>query len=553
MGDRLLRYIALFFILTLWHSNASAYLISKTTGGADIKWFTSSTTYYINSSGGPSNDIPAMQAAMRAWTAVIPSYFSFVYGGTTTNSAYGTYDSSNIVCYGPMGLTGTLAENTFWYDTSSGQLVDSDIKFNTDYAWSTDGSPSAYDIQNVGTHELGHSLSLADLYNRADSEKTMYGYAAAGETKKRTLDQDDINGITYLYPDITAPAGTITINSGASYTTAASVTLTLTCTDSGSGCSEMRFSNDNSTWSTPEAYATSKSWPLDSGDGTKTVYAKFKDGAGNWSGAFTDTIILDTTAPATTASPAGGTYTSAQSVTLPCNDGSGSGCANRLYCLGAGCTPITSYSGTINIPSSNTLRFYSTDNAGNSESIKTETYTINIGALSITTSSLPSGTIGAAYSQTLTATGGMPPYTWSISSGNLPNGLNLNNSTGAITGPPSTSGTFNFIIQVTDANSDTATKNFSITIQSFNCRILRTPPEYFSAIQAAYDYCSDDDTIQCQAVALSGDVLCDTLNMSVTLKGGYDANFTSNPGYTTINGTLTISNGTVTVEKMLCR
>lgn len=57
----------------------------------------------------------------------------------------------------------------------------------------------------------------------------------------------------------------------------------------------MQFSNDNTTWSTAEAYATSKLWTLSSGDGTKTVYAKLKDTAGNWSTAFNDTITLDTT------------------------------------------------------------------------------------------------------------------------------------------------------------------------------------------------------------------------------------------------------------------
>ena len=61
----------------------------------------------------------------------------------------------------------------------------------------------------------------------------------------------------------------------------------------------MQFSNDNTNWSTAETYATSKTWTLSSGDGTKTVYAKFKDTAGNWSTAYSDTITLDTTAPDT--------------------------------------------------------------------------------------------------------------------------------------------------------------------------------------------------------------------------------------------------------------
>ena len=50
------------------------------------------------------------------------------------------------------------------------------------------------------THEFGHALGLLDLYGGSDSEKTMYGYAYPGETKKRTLHSDDINGVQTIYP-----------------------------------------------------------------------------------------------------------------------------------------------------------------------------------------------------------------------------------------------------------------------------------------------------------------------------------------------------------------
>ncbi len=95
----------------------------------------------------------------------------------------------------------------------------------------------------------------------------------------------------------TAPSGSIVINSGAAYATSASVNLTLSASDSGSGVYQMRFSNDGSTWSAWEAYATSKAWSLTSGDGTKTVYVQYQDNVGYTSSSFSDTIILDTVAP----------------------------------------------------------------------------------------------------------------------------------------------------------------------------------------------------------------------------------------------------------------
>jgi len=97
--------------------------------------------------------------------------------------------------------------------------------------------------------------------------------------------------------DTTPPAGTILINNGAEYTNSTSVTLTLSASDNGSGVSKMQFSNDGVNWSVEEGSATSKSWTLTAGDGTKTVYVQYKDNAGNWSASISDTIILDTIAP----------------------------------------------------------------------------------------------------------------------------------------------------------------------------------------------------------------------------------------------------------------
>src|SRR3989304_6061880 len=98
--------------------------------------------------------------------------------------------------------------------------------------------------------------------------------------------------------DTIPPTGFVSINSGAAYTNTTSVTLTLSYLDLGSEYLQMQFSNDNTNWSTAETFATSKTWTLTSGDGTKTVYAKLKDNAGNWTTTtINDTIILDTISP----------------------------------------------------------------------------------------------------------------------------------------------------------------------------------------------------------------------------------------------------------------
>ena len=97
----------------------------------------------------------------------------------------------------------------------------------------------------------------------------------------------------------------------------------------------------------------------------------------------------------------------------------------------------------------------------------TVTFTATAGStqpppLSITTTSLPGGTVGQAYSQNLQATGGTGSYAWSIQSGSLPASLNLS-SGGTIAGTPTTAGTSTFTVQAT-SGTQTATQALSIVV-----------------------------------------------------------------------------------------
>jgi len=79
-------------------------------------------------------------------------------------------------------------------------------------------------------------------------------------------------------------------------------------------------------------------------------------------------------------------------------------------------------------------------------------------------SSSAKATVGQAYAESLTVSNGTPPYTFSITSGSLPPGLTLNTSTGAISGTPTTAGTYTFSSKVVDKNGSTDATSCSITV-----------------------------------------------------------------------------------------
>lgn len=133
----------------------------------------------------------------------------------------------------------------------------------------------------------------------------------------------------------------------------------------------------------------------------------------------------------------------------------------------------TTVTGTFTVPAINNGRYYVGGYADIANQVPESNETNNALAgtpiniyspLAITTNSLVSGVLGSGYNQTLTATGGLAPYVWSVVSGSLPPGLTLNSSTGVITGTPTATGTFCFTVQVSDANSWTTTKQLCITI-----------------------------------------------------------------------------------------
>ncbi len=152
------------------------------------KWFQwpfTTVTVDIDPTGRNNAENLAIVNAMSVWRNAGAKFY---YVDTTTSgNNFGYYYDSN---------TRTLAYNHIDVDWL-GYITKTYVRVNTYHPWSTNGSPLGYDFQSMAAHELGHGLRLDDISNY--TEATMYQSMQTGETKKRTLDTDDINGIKYIY------------------------------------------------------------------------------------------------------------------------------------------------------------------------------------------------------------------------------------------------------------------------------------------------------------------------------------------------------------------
>ncbi|WP_296599920.1 putative Ig domain-containing protein [Phenylobacterium sp.] len=151
-------------------------------------------------------------------------------------------------------------------------------------------------------------------------------------------------------------------------------------------------------------------------------------------------------------------------------------------------------------------------------------------SLAITTGSLPGGTVGAAYSQALGASGGTSPYSFGVTSGALPPGLALG---GGVAGTPTTAGTYNFTITVTDAASATALQAYSVTIAASPPPPPPPPPPVVAqpaTVETAYQTATQTITLASSGEDATFTVTTPPAHGTVTLKDG-EVTYVPEPGY----------------------
>ncbi len=185
-------------------------------------------------------------------------------------------------------------------------------------------------------------------------------------------------------------------------------------------------------------------------------------------------------------------------------------------------------SGTPTVPGSYPITVTATDTAltgtGAPFSIA-QNYTLNVPVPTIVVNpaTLPNTTAGLAYSQTISATGGVAPYSFSVTVGSLPTGLTLSTG-GALSGTTTASGTFNFTVTARDANNQPATRAYTVVVA---VPTLSLTPGTLPAGTAGTPYS--------QALTLSGGIAPYT----VTQLGPLPAGVTFNAATRTFSGTPT--------------
>jgi hypothetical protein len=183
-----------------------------------LKWTTTMHWYFNRQSTPAENDVNNVEDDLVGATSHIINEnnqcgrvdtvsATASYGGgqqqsvnIANNSACLNPDGTSLVGFGTLP-TGTVAYACWW--GSGGTMSESDIRFNKDtYNWITDsgsGCVTAYNVDNIATHERGHSFGLDDVNDSSHSKLTMYGYSSACQTNKETLALGDMLKLESLY------------------------------------------------------------------------------------------------------------------------------------------------------------------------------------------------------------------------------------------------------------------------------------------------------------------------------------------------------------------
>ena len=190
-----------FYLLTL--SAAFAWEANKDTLGNEMKWLQAPIKFVVNTDGKhdiePSDIEQVVQETAATWDCTkYGGYLSFEYDGTSKITEVSAYDDAHAISFVDTWVDPPeLLALTYVFSGEGGEIKHFDMQINSHfYTWTLDGANGTHDLQNMLAHEFGHALGLG---HSMEMEATMAPTAPPGETSKRDLHNDDIEGFVYLY------------------------------------------------------------------------------------------------------------------------------------------------------------------------------------------------------------------------------------------------------------------------------------------------------------------------------------------------------------------
>lgn len=168
--------------------SAGAAVACNASGGF-THWSNKNITWFLNPSGQGAGKSAALDAALASWnTAAAEHNLS---NGGSTGAGYATDGVNTILFARGNGCTGNCLALTALVLQAGQVIVETDVSFNSRYAWNTNGSD--IDFQAVCTHELGHTLGIHHTELTSTPRPTMY--ATYFGTTGQTLEADDTAAI----------------------------------------------------------------------------------------------------------------------------------------------------------------------------------------------------------------------------------------------------------------------------------------------------------------------------------------------------------------------
>ena len=208
-----MKYSHLFLIILFIPVSGLAYKVYRTDEGKPIRWYRDKVIMVGDIRGttdiAGNGEWQAVQASMKTWNGQTCKQPTLAFNGLKKDLQAGYWpdgDNYNVISWLDdkdvwqekyPGGDDVIAFTTVIFDLNSGKIFDADMELNDwTFDFTVDPSRSTYDVQNTVTHELGHVLGMD---HSKDHTATMYYSANPGDINKRTLAQDDTNGLCYLY------------------------------------------------------------------------------------------------------------------------------------------------------------------------------------------------------------------------------------------------------------------------------------------------------------------------------------------------------------------